>query len=554
MRTPTSFAARAALLALLPLLGGGCAGGVRYPAMPRPDALPPASPLRSTTLGLTDAWLRYYLMRGQPDSAARLLSRPGLGAPRDALLRQLQLALVLQRAGRWAESNAAFDAAEQEAERREARRLTQAVGTMIVNDGVADYVPSAPERAMIPYYRMLNYLALGRREDAVVEARKAAAFAVRRADRSAGERPCAEGGGMLEYLAGLVFQTAGERNDALVSLRRAERTFTRCRAPGGAGLALPPRFGGDLARAATLAGVREVADSARARYGLAAAPAASRNAGELVLLVEQGWVAHRASRAVALPITRAEADSLDGVDGASRTEMVARLAERLASNLTQQALWGSSLDDRYQLADALGGAYVMRLTWPVYRLEACRARAARVVVLSVAGDSTAATLPALTQDLGVSQDLSAQVVRSFAAARPLLYARTAGRGITKFMLTHQLEEKARDKGGEALAFVAGRLANLTGNALERADTRSWSLLPDRLSVARFALPPGRYRVAVDLLGGVGDAPGARVDVGTVDVTAGGTVFRAARVWGPEMGDLPMDDAPPTRQATTAARR
>ncbi|HET6762415.1 MAG TPA: hypothetical protein VFH27_02055, partial [Longimicrobiaceae bacterium] len=121
---PLSRAARGLAMAALAAALAGCAGAPHYPAMPSPEALPPGSPLRSRTLGQTDAWLRWYLMTGRADSAATLLQKKGV-APRDELLRRLQLGVVMHQAGRWEESNAAFEWAEHAADDRYARSVRQ---------------------------------------------------------------------------------------------------------------------------------------------------------------------------------------------------------------------------------------------------------------------------------------------------------------------------------------------------------------------------------------------------------------------------------------------
>jgi hypothetical protein len=62
-----------------------------------------------------------------------------------------------------------------------------------------------------------------------------------------------------------------------------------------------------------------------------------------------------------------------------------------------------------------------------------------------------------------------------------------------------------------------------GRALERADTRSWHLLPGRIAVARLRLPAGRHDIAID----VGGAPYA---LGSVEVPAGGIAVATGRVY------------------------
>jgi tetratricopeptide (TPR) repeat protein len=526
MRTSLRAARGLATAGLLAALAA-CAGGPGYPAMPSPAALAPESPLRSRTLAPSDAWLRHYLMTGRADSAAALLHRRGVG-PKDALLRRLQLGVILHEAGRWAESNAAFEWAENEAEGRYARSLHQAVGSLLVNDRVVDFTPARPEMAMIPYYRMLNYLALGQRDEALVEARKAGAWTERVED--GGKSPCM-GEGFVEYVAGLVYQGAGQRNDALVAFRRAERSFDACADRDAA--TRPAELGEDLVRAAQALGLRDVADSARARYGVRALPAApGAGSGELVVLVEQGWVAHRAPQDIHVPIASAQMDSLAGEDDRSTADVAARVSARLIHNLLEQSVWGEALDERpgYQLQDALDGAYVMKLAWPVYRLEACGTPRVRVVV-----SDTAQTTP-LVEEPGLAQDVSSQVVRSFEATRPLMLTRMVGRGIAKYLVSHELEERARRKGGETAGWLTGAITNAAGNLLERADTRSWSLLPDRIAVARFSLPAGTHAVRIEVLAPDGSVA-STVELGRVEVAPGATVFRSERVWGREMGDF-----------------
>ncbi len=57
---------------------------------------------------------------------------------------------------------------------------------------------------------------------------------------------------------------------------------------------------------------------------------------------------------------------------------------------------------------------------------------------------------------------------------------------------------------------------------ERADTRCWLTLPDRLAVARLRLPPGRHELRVDYLDGSGLTVHSETE--TVDVVDGGWVF------------------------------
>jgi hypothetical protein len=67
------------------------------------------------------------------------------------------------------------------------------------------------------------------------------------------------------------------------------------------------------------------------------------------------------------------------------------------------------------------------------------------------------------------------------------------------------------------------LVRSVGGAVERADTRSWHLLPGVVGVARVRLPVGEHAVAAMV-------EGAPVSLGTVRVTSGGLALATARVW------------------------
>lgn len=507
-------------------LAGCASAGTPLPPRPAPTALPAAAPLYSPTLSDGDAWLRHHLMRGEHDAALHLLRRSA-GRPRDALLRALQEGIVLHHAGRHAESNRVFARAEAEAERRYTKSVRRGVGALLVNDRVLAYSPSPAELAIVPYYRMLNYLALDRRESAVVEARKSSAHLARLADRVPDACP---GFGLAHYLAGLVFAAAGELNDALVSLRWAERSFAACGGPS----ALPAELPADLLRVARALGVAEIADSVAGRYGLAE-PEPRPALGELVVVLEHGFAAHRVQQELYVPIFDDEVRGLDAGDAGATLEMAGRIAARVTSALlagpaAAEPLWERRvwrMHARPAPGSALGDVrdveYVLRLAWPVMRLEAARAASVRLVV-----DGRPLDAPPL-------EDVSARLVRDLESRRAALLTRMVARGLIKYVVSREAGEKAEKEGGRALGALVRLFTNAAANALEQADTRSWSLLPDQISLVRLRLPPGEHHVQVELLDGGGRVR-ERLDLGRVEVQPGAPVFLSRRVWGPEPGD------------------
>jgi hypothetical protein len=244
-----------------------------------------------------------------------------------------------------------------------------------------------------------------------------------------------------------------------------------------------------------------------------------------VVAVEHGWVAHRTGEDVHVPVFPEDFEGPDGEEGDGTAFAAARITARLLGNLGEQATRGSASDEHpaVRWAATLAGGHVLKFAWPVYRLEAGRPAAVRVLV----DDSAAAS--------ATVADVSSGVVRAFESGRAPVLARAVGRGVLKLVAARELEKKAEKEGGDVAAYVAGRIAGIAGNALEQADTRSWSLLPDRISLARMTLAPGEHRVRIEVQGGAGEVPDT-VDLGVVTVRAGERVFLSRRVWGAEGGD------------------
>ena len=90
-----------------------------------------------------------------------------------SLLYHLERGLILHYADRYAESNEAFAAAERLADELYTKSISEGALSLISNDNAISYRPRPFEMAMVPYYKGLNYIYLGDRNAAQVEARRA---------------------------------------------------------------------------------------------------------------------------------------------------------------------------------------------------------------------------------------------------------------------------------------------------------------------------------------------------------------------------------------------
>lgn len=228
--------------------------------------------------------LRRLLASGQADSALARVAEKGESAPEDELLRALYSGILAHYAGAYDSSAVALDRAAELAEDRYTKRVSRAALSLVTNDKVLPYDPGETERLLIHYYGALNFLRRGSVEGAAVEARRLSALLERvEVVRDSSLH------GWLRYFSGAVFEAAGEWNDADVAYRNA-------RALLGPGLEVPER---------------------------------SWSMGEVVVLVEEGFVAHRVEQAVTIPLYSFELSRLSRGDTGERLGAAAMVTARV---------------------------------------------------------------------------------------------------------------------------------------------------------------------------------------------------------------------------------
>jgi hypothetical protein len=83
---------------------------------------------------------------------------------------------------------------------------------------------------------------------------------------------------------------------------------------------------------------------------------------------------------------------------------------------------------------------------------------------------------------------------SLQQAMPGIMARATARAIVKYNTQHSAGENSS---------LAGLLMTVTNLMTERADTRSWSTLPQEIQLQRILLPVGEYQLIIQMLNTAG---------------------------------------------------
>ena len=360
----------------------------------------------------------------------------------DALLRALNTGVSSYYAMQFARSAAVLDSAALMADDRITTSVSRNGLALLTNDLARAYQPRRTERLFIAYYGMLAYARLEQWEDAAIEARRLSALLTQYApDRADGERATHA---TLHSLAGAVFERAGERSEADVAHRNAR--------------ALEPSAPN--------------ADWRSARGG-----------GEVLVVVERGFVAHRVTESINVFLGDAEQDSLRG-DGDPRRPRRPR----------------GSDDD---------GGYWLAVAFPALR----RSEHPQV------GEPTLVVDGAATQASRMASVLDDAVAADERRERSSFITRAIVRAVAKHVVTKAVKDKQGD--------VAGTIVNISASLLERADVRSWHLLPQELTLLRVRVPSGERSMRLQL----GDAADGRiVELGTVNVRPGMTTIASVRLW------------------------
>lgn len=433
---------------------------------------------------------------------------------KDEVLAQLERGTVLHFADRWAESNEAFAEAERLADSIYKTSLKEGAVALITSDMAMTYRPRPFEMAMVPYYKALNYVYLGDPDAAQVEARRSSEMlaqyvdatldGLREQDRKLLESVRADA--FMLYFAGMLYDWDGEWNDAFISYRNSARAFQSNR--DALGLEIPPSLAQDLARTGQRLGFGSELDDLRkecpavfaATDTLPLVPStpeeyeerlpANAERGELVVLLEEGYVPLKTQNRLDLPIFKNEAYDDPNY-----------WAWEMVDDSGELHAWAAGHEIEYWLSVAVPQML------PVPR------HIAQVRVSTAVLGSHAATRQV--------ENLNNVALLTFEAEKPTIYFRTFVRGLLKYLATRGVQKKAGGLGGFA--------ANLLGAATETADTRSWLTLPRAVHLARIELPAGEHEVKLELL----DRRGRPIDsmlVPGVVVRNGGWTFLSRRVF------------------------
>ena len=393
---------------------------------------------------------------------------------RNTVLYDLDRAMTLHLAGRYAESNTYLARAEDRIDALYTVSLHREAGAFLTNDTTLPYEGEDFEKVMINIIAALNYVSLDRLDDALVEVRKVDQKLNVFNDRNEKKNVYKEDA-FARYLSGILYEARGELNDALVDYRRAFASYRDYEKQYQT--SMPPSLPADILRTAEALGATDIVDEYRKLF-----PATV-------------WTPYRQLR---------------------QSSQVVFVSLNGLSPIKEDVFVTVPLPDHQ-------GVYPFRLAFPRFVPRPVDLAYAEVQI----PDGSRVVASGRTARV---EDVTAIARKNLDDRIARISAKAIARALAKYAAAEAAQRAAKKSKNEGLEAVTGLITKVYGVVSEQADKRSWRTLPGEIQLTRIEVPPGSYTLAVNYYSR-GGALLVHRSFDTFQLRAGQTRFFCQRVVG-----------------------
>ena len=394
------------------------------------------------------------LAAGQVGNALAIVEQED--AQQKDVLVSMNKGMLRRMKGDYQGSNRIFEVAKQQIEELYGVSVSEQAGALIVNDTTRSYSGDRYEQVLLHAYMAMNYIQLEDLDAARVEMLQADVKM-----QEWGEQP--EEDPFVRYLSGIIYETLGEKDQALVAYRQAKNAYESTKDKHR--LEIPSLLKKDLLRILSEEGFEDELRVLKKEFNIKRFKSGNsdRGFGELIVVLNSSLAPARIEKSI---VANTSGEVVDTVKIAVPSYPKSR--QRFSARLTTERNGSANLE-LVEDIDALARA-------------------------------------ALDSDM------------------PLITTRAIARAVVK----HKTQERVEEKRGAMMGF----LATVVNIATERADTRSWTTLPQTIQLTRVKLPEGMNKVKIEIY----NAAGALVDTieKEVRIESGKIVFLAEHWIAPNM--------------------
>ncbi|MDN5943488.1 MAG: hypothetical protein L0H94_16540 [Nitrospira sp.] len=427
---------------------------------------------------LIDASLRAHDPKGADAIVQRAEKEYG---DKSLVLYGMDRGTTLQLVGDYQQSNVVLEQAEEELDRLYTRKIRTEALAFMTNDTALPYEGDPYEQVLINVLKALNYAVLGQWQDALVEARRIDHRLNVLSDRTQ-EKNAYQDDGFARYLSGILYESTGDVNNAFIAYRKAYETYDTTRA--WSHTAVPFQLTKDLLRTAeAMHFTQELTEYQSAFPGTRWETSQElQQLAQVVVISYNGRAPRKEDQFLDLPI------SLNAVQLVLLNRGIFQ-QNRQSHRTMDTVLYG------------LNGR-VVRVALPRLVLQKTRIPIDRVSLIP--DNDTKVTV-----NTELVHNVTAMAQKALSERMAGITAKAVARATVKFTLAEGATRGAQQAVGNDAAPWVGLLVGLLTKGLavasEEADKRSWQTLPDEIHLARVWVPPGRYQVQSELIGGLQDA-------------------------------------------------
>jgi len=410
---------------------------------------------------------------------------------RNTLLYFLDYGLLNHLSGNFAESNKSFEKGKRLADDYFTKSVTKEASTFLINDSMRPYYGEDFERALIYFFKALNYAAGGETDEALVEARQLNHF-LKTLQTKHGHKSVYNEDPASRYIMGMLYEESGETNDALIEYKKAINAYEKSQKSLGTGA--PEGLIKSALQCALELGFYDDADWFEKKYKVKAEK--RKESSEIILIHLNGPAPKKINHFIEIAFN----------DGWAYAESV-KVSGKDATDVEQARAAARGFTSKKQF----------RVAFPQYIQTEFKTEKIEVAVSG--GDFKSVTEKASDISHIAMKNLSDRIAR--------IRAKAIARAWIKHVLAKKAEEETKKKRGELTGLLVGGALRAVGAATEIADLRTWGTLPAEIGIARIPVKAGTYHLRLYLKDSGGNTIGEKV-INDVTVEKNKKIFLTVR--------------------------
>ncbi|MFN3551315.1 MAG: COG3014 family protein [Endomicrobiia bacterium] len=389
---------------------------------------------------------------------------------KNALLYWLDKAITLHYAGKYQESILCFDKAEKLAEELYTKSITEEASSFLISDNVRSYQGEDFEKIFINVFQALNYLFLGKYEEALVEARKVD-HKLKTLQVNYNNKNVYKEDAFMRYLTGLLYESQGELNDAFVSYRKAINEYlTNYKIYN---FAIPQDLIFRSLKIAKSLGFKEefeeIAKKNKLNISLKDINSTTDDKAEVIIFHYNGFAPYKIDHYI-------EVSFGEGWGYVGSIEV---------SNDEQK-----DLQKARQIARSIASEEQFLVAFPKFVPEQNRISYAVVEFYDIRGNVF------LTQKTFIAENIETIAIQNLEDRIAKIRMKSIARAAIKYALSREITHKLTKDSDELSKWLVKKALQVTSAAVEQADKRSWRTLPKEINLCIASLPEDEYNVKI----------------------------------------------------------